>query len=121
MLVLYTDGLTEVAHDIISAERRLLLAACAASDASVINPSEAIRKEVFGDVPPDDDVAVLTITFGGAPTLQSLRSDEDRLVTTASRLTRVPKTRQGDGTQGRYGHHLGGNENVGKPFTRRRA
>ncbi len=120
LLVLYTDGLTEATRDIFNGERRLLLAARVANDAMVESPSEAIRRQMFGNERGHDDVAILTVKCGGTPVLQAVDSEDTAIATSALR-SRVPKTLEPDGIAGRYGHHLGGEPTVGKPTVRRRA
>jgi hypothetical protein len=61
LLVLYTDGVIEHKRDLIDGERRLLAAAAAAANAS--DPAWSVRDAIFGSVPPDDDVAIMTISF----------------------------------------------------------
>ena len=63
MMVLYTDGLIEFGHDIFEGEARLLAAAAEALKRKPEHPARFIAKHVLGDVAPDDDIAILTISF----------------------------------------------------------
>ncbi len=66
LLVLYTDGVIEFSRDVEAGERRLLEAVSRARATS--DPSVSIRNEIFGQKPPTDDVAILTIRLEGDPT-----------------------------------------------------
>jgi PAS domain S-box-containing protein len=66
MLVLYTDGITEFDRDIDAGERLLLAAAAGCLRDREVAPAQAIVDEVLGGAQPVDDVALLTISFGGA-------------------------------------------------------
>ncbi len=63
LLVFYTDGVIEQGRDITGGEARLLQAASLASNDE--NPARAIARAVFRGEPPADDVAILTVRFGG--------------------------------------------------------
>ncbi|MHB8442408.1 MAG: SpoIIE family protein phosphatase [Candidatus Tyrphobacter sp.] len=63
MMVLYTDGLIEFAHDIFDGEHRLLAAAGESTQCNSKQPAKFIVDGVFGELVPIDDVAVLTVTF----------------------------------------------------------
>jgi len=66
MLVLYTDGITELERDIDAGERRLLEAASRCVRDGEVAPAQAIQRQVLGGLQPVDDVALLTISFSGA-------------------------------------------------------
>jgi len=60
VLAFYTDGLTEFARDIDSAERALADALSKlVGDTTIARPAVAVQKAVLGEHPPSDDVAVL--------------------------------------------------------------
>jgi CHASE3 domain sensor protein len=63
LLVLYTDGVVEHKRDLITGERRLLEAARRAVTGHSGNPAASVRKAIFGDKPPEDDVAIMTVSF----------------------------------------------------------
>jgi len=63
MLLLYTDGLIEFSHDIFDGEARLLAAAAESMRRKAEHPAKFIADRILGDVPPTDDVAVLTLSF----------------------------------------------------------
>jgi PAS domain S-box-containing protein len=62
-LFLYTDGLIEFDHDLVTGEERLLAAAAASVKSRVANPAKFVAAHVLGDVIPNDDIAVLTLSF----------------------------------------------------------
>jgi serine phosphatase RsbU (regulator of sigma subunit) len=65
LLVLYTDGLIELNHDVEEGEVKLLSAARAAVDAKVERPAKFIVESILQEEQRHpDDVAVLTIYFG---------------------------------------------------------
>jgi PAS domain S-box-containing protein len=64
MMVLYTDGLIEFAHDMDDAEKRLLQASTDALRCGAGHPAEFIADHVLRTAKPTDDVAILTISFG---------------------------------------------------------
>jgi PAS domain S-box-containing protein len=63
MLVLYTDGLIEFGRDLFDGEARLLIAAAASLRCKAQNPATFIAEHVLGDFHPNDDVAILTLSF----------------------------------------------------------
>jgi serine phosphatase RsbU (regulator of sigma subunit) len=65
MLVLYTDGLVEFTRDLVEGETRLLTAAAQALKCRAENPAAYIAEHVLGDAHPNDDIAVLTLSFEG--------------------------------------------------------
>jgi anti-sigma regulatory factor (Ser/Thr protein kinase) len=75
-LVLYTDGLTEAAHQPAAGEDRLrsLLADGAVLDAT--HPAQALRTAVFGNEPPKDDVAILVLGIAAEDTAAAVRDEE---------------------------------------------
>jgi anti-sigma regulatory factor (Ser/Thr protein kinase) len=64
LLVLYTDGLTEIDRDPIDGERRLI--AALRDDAAFVstNPARYVRDAVIDERPVRDDVAVITLAYG---------------------------------------------------------
>ncbi len=102
LLVLYTDGVIEHKRDLMDGERRLLDAARAAVDGRAVDPAASVRHAIFGDKPPDDDVAIMTVSFAvddrkNAAIVNALGSN--RLTVTASdgqqvRPSAVPVQRQ---------------------------
>jgi serine phosphatase RsbU (regulator of sigma subunit) len=68
MLVLYTDGLIEYGRDWEAGEARLLEAVRSVDRRGSVDPAASIMRKIFGDEPPVDDVAILTITFREAST-----------------------------------------------------
>lgn len=62
LLALYTDGLIEYGRNLEEGERRLL-DALHAVHAETGDPAAALMYEIFGNEPPQDDVAILTVTF----------------------------------------------------------
>ncbi len=65
LLILYTDGVIEHKRDLIDGERRLLEAARAAARDGASDPALSVRRAIFADKAPDDDVAIMTVTFAG--------------------------------------------------------
>ncbi|HET7814493.1 MAG TPA: SpoIIE family protein phosphatase [Candidatus Baltobacteraceae bacterium] len=64
VLVLYTDGLTEFARDIVSAEERLKAAASQlAGDVYAAAPARMLKAAVMGDAPASDDIALIVAQF----------------------------------------------------------
>jgi CHASE3 domain sensor protein len=63
LLVLYTDGVIEHKRDLIDGERRLLDAAQAVVANGAADPAASVRNAIFGDVSPNDDVAIMTVSF----------------------------------------------------------
>jgi serine phosphatase RsbU (regulator of sigma subunit)/CHASE3 domain sensor protein len=61
-LILYTDGVVEHSHDVLSGEAMLLEVATRIGVEDG-NPASAIRDAIFGDRAATDDVAILTIAF----------------------------------------------------------
>ena len=61
VLVLYTDGAVEYGRDIAAGERRLLQAVRDGGHAA--DPAAAIREGIFAEIAPNDDVAIMTISF----------------------------------------------------------
>lgn len=66
-MVLYTDGLIEFGHDLFDGEHRLLASAAEAVQCKSENPAAFIANQVLGSATHLDDVAVLTLSFEGAP------------------------------------------------------
>jgi CHASE3 domain sensor protein len=64
LLVLYTDGVIEHKHDLIDGERRLLDAAGQVAVRGANDPAATLRHAIFGDQAPEDDVAIMTVSFG---------------------------------------------------------
>ena len=62
LLALYTDGLVEYGRDWDEGERRLL-DVLRAMPADCGDPADALMHEIFGNEPPLDDVAILTVRF----------------------------------------------------------
>jgi len=65
MMVLYTDGLIEFTRDLHEGEARLLKAAAEALTCKTDHPAAYIAEHVLGDAPASDDIAILTLSFGG--------------------------------------------------------
>jgi hypothetical protein len=63
LLVLYTDGVIEHKRDLIEGQRRLLEAAESVAAHAVADPARSLRDAIFGAAAPDDDVAIMTISF----------------------------------------------------------
>jgi serine phosphatase RsbU (regulator of sigma subunit) len=63
LLVLYTDGAIEHSRDVVAGEELLLAAVESAAQASPTNIAAAIRRRIFDDRKPTDDVAILTLRF----------------------------------------------------------
>jgi CHASE3 domain sensor protein len=63
VLVLYTDGLVEYAHNIVQGEERLLRVVNAMTAAPPANPARHIFDAVFEETSPPDDVAILVASF----------------------------------------------------------
>jgi len=63
LLVLYTDGVIEHKRDLIEGERRLLEAARNVASRASADPARSLRDAIFGEAAPDDDVAIMTISF----------------------------------------------------------
>ena len=63
LLVLYTDGVIEHKRDLIDGERRLLEAARAEVEIGSRDPASSVRYAIFADEAPDDDVAIMTVSF----------------------------------------------------------
>jgi CHASE3 domain sensor protein len=63
LLVLYTDGVIEHKRDLIEGERRLLDAARTVVAQGSRDPASSVRYAIFADKPPDDDVAIMTVSF----------------------------------------------------------
>src|SRR5581483_165605 len=64
LLVLYTDGLTEVDRDPVEGERRLITALRDEASFASTNPARWMRDVVIGDRPVRDDIAVITLAYG---------------------------------------------------------
>jgi PAS domain S-box-containing protein len=65
MMVLYTDGLIEFTRDLVEGEARLLSAAAEAITRNVEHPATFIADHVLKDAHPNDDIAILTLSFEG--------------------------------------------------------
>jgi anti-sigma regulatory factor (Ser/Thr protein kinase) len=64
VLAFYTDGITEFARDIDSAETALRAAVAeVVGDTSIARPAVVIQNKVLGDAPPTDDIALLIVQF----------------------------------------------------------
>ncbi len=63
LLVLYTDGVIEHKRDLIDGEQRLLAAARTVVELRAADPAASVRDAIFGDVSPNDDVAIMTVSF----------------------------------------------------------
>jgi CHASE3 domain sensor protein len=63
LLVLYTDGVIEHKRDLIEGERRLLEAARMVVEMGSLDPASSVRAVIFADKAPDDDVAIMTVSF----------------------------------------------------------
>jgi serine phosphatase RsbU (regulator of sigma subunit) len=63
LLVLYTDGVIEHKRDLIDGERRLLEAARTVVAQQSADPATSVRNAIFADNEPNDDVAIMTVTF----------------------------------------------------------
>ena len=64
VLAFYTDGITEFARDIDSAETALRAAVAeVVGDTSIARPAVMIQKKVLGDAQPADDIALLIMQF----------------------------------------------------------
>jgi CHASE3 domain sensor protein len=63
MLMLYTDGLTEYARNVVEGEERLLRVCGEAAAGRVANPAQFIYEKIFDDESPVDDVALLVAAF----------------------------------------------------------
>ena len=66
LLVLYTDGVIEHKRDVIDGERRLLEAARLVAAEHADDPASRLRRTIFSEQTPDDDVAIMTVSFGVA-------------------------------------------------------
>ena len=64
LLVLYTDGVTELSHDVIAGERALLDAITKMPPRT--DPAKWIYRRIFEDASAGDDVAILTLSFSSA-------------------------------------------------------
>jgi len=65
-LVLYTDGLTENGRDTVAGERALIEAVNKIDFGSCDDPAQTLLASIFSGAPPNDDVAILTLTFARA-------------------------------------------------------
>jgi serine phosphatase RsbU (regulator of sigma subunit) len=63
LLVLYTDGVIEHKRDLIDGERRLLDAARSVVAQQASDPAASLRRAIFADSAPEDDVAIMTVSF----------------------------------------------------------
>jgi len=63
LLVLYTDGVIEHKRDLIEGERRLLDATRSVVVKGASDPASSVRQAIFADKAPDDDVAIMTVSF----------------------------------------------------------
>lgn len=63
LLILYTDGVIEHKRDLVEGERRLIDAARAVAAQGAHDPASSVRFAIFGDKAPDDDVAIMTVSF----------------------------------------------------------
>jgi serine phosphatase RsbU (regulator of sigma subunit) len=66
LLVLYTDGVIEYGRDWERGEAKLIEAIRSVKSGGVLDPAASIMQAIFGNEPPVDDVAILTITFRDA-------------------------------------------------------
>ncbi|MGH7738457.1 MAG: PP2C family protein-serine/threonine phosphatase [Candidatus Tyrphobacter sp.] len=88
MLVLYTDGVIEFDHDVISGERALREAAGSVARGRFERPARAIVQRTLGTTLARDDIALVTIRF--VPTRKQRRAE--RIPSSAAS---VPKARAG--------------------------
>jgi len=72
--VFYTDGITEFARDIETAERALRQAVNAVAATPAPNPAERIRRAVLGDIAPSDDAVIVVLRV--APNTESAAADD---------------------------------------------
>jgi serine phosphatase RsbU (regulator of sigma subunit) len=70
LLVFYTDGLIEFTRDIVAGEASLLEATLEIARGDVENPALAIKQRILGDASPNDDVAILTVSFDSGKTVR---------------------------------------------------
>jgi serine phosphatase RsbU (regulator of sigma subunit) len=63
LLVLYTDGVIEHKRDLFEGERKLLAAARTVVANGISDPATSVRQAIFADKAPDDDVAIMTVSF----------------------------------------------------------
>ena len=70
ILVLYTDGLIESGHDVVSGEKVLIEAVRAELARPTPDPARSIREQVLGERRNLDDVAILTFTLEETPMQQ---------------------------------------------------
>lgn len=78
ILVLYTDGLLEYDRDLIEGERRMLRAASDMARERTKDPADAIRRAIFAEYEPRDDVAILTVSFRDESGLGDQEDDAER-------------------------------------------
>jgi PAS domain S-box-containing protein len=67
LLVLYTDGLTEVTRNLAEGEASLLAASSTERDLLSTDPAQAILTRVLAGRQPADDIAVVTMSVAAAP------------------------------------------------------
>jgi anti-sigma regulatory factor (Ser/Thr protein kinase) len=67
LLVLYTDGLTELNRNLAEGEATLLAASATERDLSPLDPAQAILNRVLAGRQPADDIAIVTLSVAAAP------------------------------------------------------
>jgi PAS domain S-box-containing protein len=67
LLVLYTDGLTELNRNLAEGEATLLAASSTERDLSPADPAQAILKRVLVGRQPADDIAIVTLSVAATP------------------------------------------------------
>jgi len=88
MLVLYTDGAIEHTRDVIEGETLLLASVAEAARSGVAEAASVIHDRIFHGNVTGDDVAILTIGFGGDDVRELRISADDAQTSTASRISR---------------------------------
>lgn len=88
MLVLYTDGAIEHTRDVIEGETLLLASVAEAARSGVAEAASVIHDRIFHGNVAGDDVAILTIGFGGDDVRELRISADDAQTSTASRISR---------------------------------
>lgn len=66
MLVLYTDGVTEIRRDVLAGEKMLKDVLSYDSVLHAANPARFVERALCGDAP-RDDIAIMTVRFGKEP------------------------------------------------------
>ena len=76
-LVLYTDGLTEFARNPLEGERALMACAAGTEFVAADNAAAALVREVVGEAPQLDDIAVVTVKLQAMPAKSARLSAND--------------------------------------------